>query len=81
MNPVIEFQNVSKVFKEGRPVVDNVSFQISPGTAVAFLGPNGAGKSTSISMMLGLMTPTSGTVKLFNEKPDSRRLHQRLHII
>jgi len=81
MNPVIEFQNVSKVFKEGQSAVDNVSFQILPGTAVAFLGPNGSGKSTSISMMLGLMKPTSGTVKLFNGKPESRRLHQRLGVM
>lgn len=81
MNPVIEFQNVSKVFKESQPAVDNMTLQIQPGTAVACLGPNGAGKSTSISMMLGLLKPTSGTVKLFGGNPDSRRLHQRLGVM
>lgn len=81
MSTIIEFQNVSKIFKEQQPAVDNISFQISQGTATAFLGPNGAGKSTSISMMLGLMKPSSGTVKLFDGNPESRRLHQRVGVM
>ena len=49
--PVVEFQNVTKVFGEGKPAVDNVSLQILPGTEVNFLGPNGAGKTTSIAIV------------------------------
>lgn len=81
MSTIIDFQNVTKIFKTEQPAVDHVSFQISQGTAVAFLGPNGAGKSTSISMMLGLMKPTSGTVKLFGGNPVARRLHQRVGVM
>ncbi|WP_407309566.1 ABC transporter ATP-binding protein [Desulfosporosinus sp. SB140] len=81
MATVIELQNVTKVFNAGQPAVDNVTLQVQPGRAVACLGPNGAGKSTSISMMLGLLKPTSGTVKLFGGNPESRHLHQRLGVM
>ncbi|EGW38864.1 ABC transporter ATP-binding protein [Desulfosporosinus sp. OT] len=81
MAAVIEFQNVTKVFNAGQTAVDNVTLQVQSGTAVACLGPNGAGKSTSISMMLGLLKPTSGTVKLFGGNPESLHLHQRLGVM
>ena len=44
--------------------VDGVSFQVSKGEIYGFLGPNGSGKTTTIRMMLGLLTPTSGTVRI-----------------
>jgi ABC-2 type transport system ATP-binding protein len=40
--------------------VDDLSFQVQPGTVTGFLGPNGAGKSTSMRMVLGLDRPTAG---------------------
>lgn len=47
--------------------VDSISFNVKPGEIVGFVGPNGAGKTTTISMLLGFIKPTSGTVKLFGE--------------
>src|SRR4029077_15420168 len=44
--------------------VDNLSFDVMPGTVTGFLGPNGAGKSTTMRMMLGLDRPDSGTVRI-----------------
>jgi ABC-2 type transport system ATP-binding protein len=44
--------------------VDDVSFTVEPGRVTGFLGPNGAGKSTTMRMILGLDTPTSGTVTI-----------------
>jgi ABC-2 type transport system ATP-binding protein len=44
--------------------VDDVSFQVNAGEIFGFLGPNGAGKSTTIKMIVGLLHPTSGTVKV-----------------
>ncbi|MBK5196853.1 MAG: ABC transporter ATP-binding protein [Methyloceanibacter sp.] len=45
--------------------VDHISFELEPGTTVALLGGNGAGKTTTIAMLLGLVMPTSGEVKVF----------------
>src|ERR1700757_3138277 len=46
------------------PAVDNLSFDVMPGTVTGFLGPNGAGKSTTMRMMLGLDRPDAGTVRI-----------------
>jgi ABC-2 type transport system ATP-binding protein len=45
--------------------VDHISFSIEPGTTVALLGGNGAGKTTTIAMLLGLITPSAGEVRVF----------------
>ncbi len=46
----------------GRTVVDDLSFQLTPGRITGFVGPNGAGKSTTMRMMVGLARPDAGTV-------------------
>jgi ABC-2 type transport system ATP-binding protein len=45
--------------------VDHISFRLEPGTTVALLGGNGAGKTTTIAMLLGLVQPTAGEVRVF----------------
>ena len=45
--------------------VDEVSFEIRPGEILGLLGPNGAGKTTTIQMLLGVVTPTSGSIEAF----------------
>ena len=67
MNQVVSLTNVTKSF-QNKKAVNNVSFSIGKGEVVAILGPNGAGKTTTISMILGLLTPTSGEIKLFNHQ-------------
>jgi ABC-2 type transport system ATP-binding protein len=58
---MIEAQHLSKHY--GRAVaVDDVSFAVQPGRVTGFLGPNGAGKSTTMRMILGLDTPSCGSV-------------------
>ena len=54
---------LSKSFGEVR-AVDNLSFTVEPGSVTGFLGPNGAGKTTTLRMLLGLVTPTSGTATI-----------------
>ncbi|TAJ48284.1 MAG: ATP-binding cassette domain-containing protein [Herbiconiux sp.] len=56
----IEFAHVTKSFGAVDAVSD-LSFTVEPGQVTGFLGPNGAGKTTSLRMLLGLVTPTSGT--------------------
>jgi ABC-2 type transport system ATP-binding protein len=47
---------------KGLAAVDGISFRLTPGTVTGLLGGNGAGKTTTIAMIMGLVTPTSGTV-------------------
>jgi len=49
--------------------VDHVDLTVEPGDVYGFLGPNGAGKTTTLRMMLGLIRPTDGAVKLFGRDP------------
>jgi ABC-2 type transport system ATP-binding protein len=55
----IVVQNLSKNFGNVA-AVQNLSFQVEPGSVTGFLGPNGAGKTTTLRMLLGLVTPTAG---------------------
>ncbi|MGW7478715.1 ABC transporter ATP-binding protein [Nonomuraea muscovyensis] len=56
----IEVRGLTKTFGDVAAVTD-LSFDVAPGAVTGFLGPNGAGKTTTMRMMLGLVTPTSGT--------------------
>jgi ABC-2 type transport system ATP-binding protein len=49
--------------------VDHVDLTVQPGDVYGYLGPNGAGKTTSLRMMLGLIAPTEGSVRLFGRDP------------
>ncbi len=65
---VVEVNNLTKVFKKFK-AVDSVSFKLYKGEILGLLGPNGAGKTTIIHMLLGLITPTSGEIKIFGLNP------------
>ncbi|MDT0212586.1 alpha/beta fold hydrolase [Rothia sp. ARF10] len=55
-------ENLTKTYADGHKAVDDVSWRAEKGQVVGLLGPNGAGKTTSMRMMLGLITPDSGSV-------------------
>ena len=59
----IEVAGLTKKFGSAT-AVDAVNFSIPAGSATALLGPNGAGKTTTLAMLLGLMTPTSGSIRV-----------------
>ncbi len=61
---VVQIEHLRKEFN-GTVAVADVSFSVRRGEIVGVLGPNGAGKTTTIQVLLGLTTPTSGTVRLF----------------
>lgn len=63
---VIEVKGLTKEFKEVR-AVDNLDLNVYRGDVFGFLGPNGAGKSTTIRMLLSLIRPTRGSIKLFGQ--------------
>ena len=77
---VIEMDNLTKIFGEKLIAVNNVNFAVEKGAIFGFLGPNGAGKTTTIRLLLGLIRPTAGEVKVFGEKmtPDSSGLRRRM---
>ena len=62
---IIEIENLSKVFKNAfEPAVNKVSLKVETNSIFGLLGPNGAGKTTIISILCGVMKPTSGDVTL-----------------
>lgn len=65
---IIEVKNLTKRFGE-LIAVDDISFTIRQGEIFAFLGPNGAGKTTTIKMLITLLKPTSGYIRLNGSDP------------
>ncbi len=63
--------------------VDGVSLNIPAGQIYGFLGPNGAGKTSTIMMLLGIVKPTSGTIRLFGEdyRPGRLDLRKRIGVV
>lgn len=64
---VLEVKNLTKKFGNFT-AVDNISFSMEEGEILGFLGPNGAGKTTTIQMLLGVLTPTSGSISYFGKE-------------
>ena len=77
--PPIEAAGLTKAYR-GRPAVDGIDLLVGAGAIYGFLGPNGAGKTTTMRMLLGLVRPDSGTIRLFGRDPQSDRLAARAGI-
>jgi ABC-2 type transport system ATP-binding protein len=68
---ILEVKNLTKKFGPpagGFTAVNNISFELKEGEILGLLGPNGAGKTTTIQMLLGITTPTSGTIHYFDKE-------------
>jgi ABC-2 type transport system ATP-binding protein len=63
MTEAVRVRNLTKRFGDFA-AVDRISFDVHPGEILVFLGPNGAGKTTTIRMILGLLQPTEGEVRI-----------------
>lgn len=74
--PVIEAVGLSKAFKDFI-AVNNVDINVGRGEIFGFLGPNGCGKTTTMKMLTGLLSPTSGTAKLFGTPVDASDVEAR----
>src|SRR4030095_11308126 len=72
----LETQELSKAYR-GRKVVDDVSAFIEQGEVVGLLGPNGAGKTTTFYMIVGLISPDSGSVLLDGKDITALPMFQR----
>jgi zinc transport system ATP-binding protein len=77
MRPFVELEDVD--FAYGAvPVLERINLTVEPGDFLGIIGPNGSGKTTLLRIMLGLLPPTSGTVRLFGHPPGSFRQWGRL---
>lgn len=71
----LKLNNVTFAYSdEGRNIVQNLSFDFKPGSCTAVLGETGAGKTTLIRLLLALVSPTQGSVNIYNDKGVSREL-------
>ncbi|EMC53449.1 ABC transporter ATP-binding protein [Streptococcus mutans] len=72
-NYIIETKQLSKDFS-GEAAVNQLSIHVRKNEIYGFLGPNGAGKSTAMKMILGLLQPTHGSIRLFDKNFDSNQI-------
>ncbi|HEX7357162.1 MAG TPA: ATP-binding cassette domain-containing protein, partial [Ignavibacteriaceae bacterium] len=71
-NKIIEINSLSKNFKDLK-AVNSLNLNVFEGDVFGFLGPNGAGKSTTIRMLLSLIKPSEGSIKLFGKTLEKNR--------
>ena len=77
MRPFVEIEKVS--FRYGEvSVLEDIDLTVEPGDFLGIIGPNGSGKTTLLRIMLGLLAPTSGQVRLFSRPPASLKQWGRL---
>lgn len=69
----IQVKNLSKNYGNQYAVQD-LNFRLEQGQIVGFLGPNGAGKSTTLKMLMGLLTPSSGSVSIDGKDPQEQEI-------
>ena len=80
---IIQAEHLTKVFRDfwRRPkvkAVRDVSFEVRPGEVFGLLGPNGSGKSTTLKMILGLLHPTSGYLRVLGQSPREVKIKSRM---
>ncbi len=61
-------EGLRKTYAGGFVAVNDLSFRVEPGQVLGLLGPNGAGKTTTLRMLMGLITPTEGSIRVFGHK-------------
>ncbi len=77
MRPFVELEGVGVSYGEVR-VLDGINLTVEPGDFLGIIGPNGSGKTTLLRVMLGLLEPQEGSVRLFGRPPTSFREWRRL---
>jgi len=77
MRPFVELEGVGVSYGEVR-VLDGINLTVEPGDFLGIIGPNGSGKTTLLRVMLGLLEPQEGSVRLFGQPPTAFREWRRL---
>ncbi len=76
--PVIQFQNVSFAYSPGAPVLEGVNFEVRDGEFLGLIGPNGGGKTTMLKLMLGMLRPQGGEVRVLSRAAHTLGRDRRL---
>lgn len=66
--PLLDLENITVVYDTGT-VLERISFELTPGDGVALVGPNGAGKTTLFKVIVGIMDPDEGIVRISGHEP------------
>jgi zinc transport system ATP-binding protein len=77
MRPFVELDGVAVAYGEVQ-VLDGINLTVEPGDFLGIIGPNGSGKTTLLRVMLGLLEPQAGSVRLFGQPPSTFREWRRL---
>ena len=65
MNRILEFENISRAYKKGVPVLKGVTFSMNEGEVAGLVGRNGSGKTTLLRIAMGMLYPEEGRVRVF----------------
>jgi len=76
--PVIEAKNICFAYRAGDPILSSVSLTVNRGDFFGIIGTNGSGKTTLLKILLGVLAPVSGQVRLFGEDPRKSKARSSL---
>ncbi len=80
LTPVIEATNLTFI-RSNEPIVDKFSFTVERGQFVGVIGPNGGGKSTLVKLIVGLLRPSSGSIRVLGGDPTAAAVRRRLSYV
>ncbi|MEV0583613.1 alpha/beta fold hydrolase [Nonomuraea sp. NPDC050310] len=66
--PPLQISGLTKAYRNGEKAVDGLSFRVERGQVLGLLGPNGAGKTTTMRMMMGLIHPDDGEIRIYGQR-------------
>ena len=69
MEPILDIRDVSFAYRRDRPALEGLTLSVPRGTTLGVIGPNGAGKTTLLKLILGLLEPTKGTIRIDGQPP------------
>jgi cobalt/nickel transport system ATP-binding protein len=82
---LIELRRISFAYPDGRKVLDLLDFELDVGERVGLIGPNGSGKTTLFHVIMGLLTPDSGSIRVFGremrKEKDFRSIRSRVGLL
>jgi cobalt/nickel transport system ATP-binding protein len=73
LNPVIELEHIHFGYEAGKSVLNDLTFSLYEGQKVGLIGYNGSGKTTLLHLIMGLVTPLSGTIRVMGKQVDSKK--------